>query len=210
MKESHLTKLTNRDEDIVLVRRAQKGDYEAFNLLVLKYQSRIISLAHKFVKDIHLAEDIAQESFIKVHKSLNSFREESAFFTWLYRVAVNTAKNYLSSKQRKKEMSISEIVDPDGHNIFDKLTADSPEDILTANNLRDVIFKSFSALPEEIRTALSLREFEGLSYEEIAKILDCPIGTVRSRIFRGREQIQELIRPIISESFTNSEKEERI
>ena len=210
MKESHLTKLTSRDEDIVLVRRAQKGDYEAFNLLVLKYQSRIISLAHKFVKDIHLAEDIAQESFIKVHKSLNSFREESAFFTWLYRVTVNTAKNYLSSKQRKKEMSISEIVDSDGHNIFDKLTADSPEDILAANNLRDVIFNSFSALPEELRTALSLREFEGLSYEEIAKILDCPIGTVRSRIFRGREQIQELIRPIISESFTNSEKEERI
>ena len=210
MKESHLTKLTSRDEDIVLVRRAQKGDYEAFNLLVLKYQSRIIALAHKFVKDIHLAEDIAQESFIKVHKSLNSFREESAFFTWLYRVTANTAKNYLSSKQRKKEMSISEIVDPDGHNIFDKLTADSPEDILAANNLRDVIFNSFSALPEELRTALSLREFEGLSYEEIAKILDCPIGTVRSRIFRGREQIQELIRPIISESFTNSEKEERI
>jgi len=210
MKESHLTKLTKKDEDIVLVRRAQKGDYEAFNLLVLKYQSRIISLAHKFVKDIHLAEDIAQESFIKAHKSINSFREESAFYTWLYRVTVNTAKNYLSSKQRKKEMSISEIADPDEHNLFDKITADSPEDILTANNLREVIFNSFSSLPEEIRTALSLREFEGLGYEEIAKILDCPIGTVRSRIFRGREQIAELIRPIISSSFMNSEKKERI
>ena len=151
MKESHLTKLTNRDEDIVLVRRAQKGDYEAFNLLVLKYQSRIISLAHKFVKDIHLAEDIAQESFIKVHKSLNSFREESAFFTWLYRVTANTAKNYLSSKQRKKEMSISEIVDPDGHNIFDKLTADSPEDILAAYNLRDVIFERINSFKNQSR-----------------------------------------------------------
>ena len=96
MKESHLTKLTKKDEDIVLVRRAQKGDYEAFNLLVLKYQSRIISLAHKFVKDIHLAEDIAQESFIKAHKSINSFREVSAFYTWLYRVTVYTEKNYLS------------------------------------------------------------------------------------------------------------------
>lgn len=200
MQESHLKKVSNKDEDIALVHRAQKGDYRAFDLLILKYQARIITLANKFVNDKQIAEDIAQESFIKVYKSIGSFRGESAFFTWLYRVAVNTAKNYLSSKKRKKEMLVSDITDSDTTDPLSALTTESPEDILAANNLREIILKSFGDLPEEIRTALSLREFEGLSYQEIGKILDCPVGTVRSRIFRGREQIQEAIDHLLPSS----------
>ena len=200
MQQSHLKKVSNKDEDIALVHRAQKGDYRAFDLLILKYQSRIITLANKFVNDKQIAEDIAQESFIKVYKSISSFRGESAFFTWLYRVTVNTAKNYLSSKKRKKEMLVSDITDSDTTDPLSALTTESPEDILAANNLREIILKSFGDLPEEIRTALSLREFEGLSYQEIGKILDCPVGTVRSRIFRGREQIQEAIDHLLPSS----------
>ena len=200
MQESNLKKVSNKDEDIALVHRAQKGDYRAFDLLILKYQARVITLANKFVNDKQIAEDIAQESFIKVYKSIGSFRGESAFFTWLYRVTVNTAKNYLSSKKRKKEMLVSDITDSDTTDPLSALTTESPEDILAANNLREIILKSFGDLPEEIRTALSLREFEGLSYQEIGKILDCPVGTVRSRIFRGREQIQEAIDHLLPSS----------
>ena len=200
MQESHLKKVSNKDEDIALVHRAQKGDYRAFDLLILKYQVRVTTLANKFVNDKQIAEDIAQESFIKVYKSIGSFRGESAFFTWLYRVTVNTAKNYLSSKKRKKEMLVSDITDSDTTDPLSALTTESPEDILAANNLREIILKSFGDLPEEIRTALSLREFEGLSYQEISKILDCPVGTVRSRIFRGREQIQEAIDHLLPSS----------
>ncbi|MEC7910418.1 MAG: sigma-70 family RNA polymerase sigma factor [Pseudomonadota bacterium] len=195
-----MKKVSNKDEDIALVHRAQKGDYRAFDLLILKYQVRVTTLANKFVNDKQIAEDIAQESFIKVYKSIGSFRGESAFFTWLYRVAVNTAKNYLSSKKRKKEMLVSDITDSDTTDPLSALTTESPEDILAANNLREIILKSFGDLPEEIRTALSLREFEGLSYQEIGKILDCPVGTVRSRIFRGREQIQEAIDHLLPSS----------
>ena len=192
-------KKSSKDKDLILVRRAKRGDYKAFDLLVLKYQSRIIGISMKFVKDIHIAEDIAQESFIKAYKSLNSFREESAFYTWLYRIAANTSKNYLTSKRRKKEYSESEVFSSEDANmdIFDIPGGDSPEEILAANNLREVIFESLSNLPEDIRTAISLREFEGLSYEEISEVLDCPIGTVRSRIFRGREIIQEKISPLL-------------
>ena len=200
MQQSHLKKVSNKDEDIALVHRAQKGDYRAFDLLILKYQVRVTTLANKFVNDKQIAEDIAQESFIKVYKSIGSFRGESAFFTWLYRVTVNTAKNYLSSKKRKKEMLVSDITDSDTTDPLSALTTESPEDILAANNLREIILKSFGDLPEEIRTALSLREFEGLSYQEIGKILDCPVGTVRSRIFRGREQIQEAIDHLLPSS----------
>ena len=192
-------KKSSKDKDLILVRRAKRGDYKAFDLLVLKYQSRIIGISMKFVKDIHIAEDIAQESFIKAFKSLISFREESAFYTWLYRIAANTSKNYLTSKRRKKEYSESEVFSSEDVNvdIFDIPGGDSPEEILAANNLREVIFESLSNLPEDIRTAISLREFEGLSYEEISEVLDCPIGTVRSRIFRGREIIQDKISPLL-------------
>lgn len=191
-------KKSNKDKDLILVRRAKRGDYKAFDLLVLKYQSRIIGLAMKFVKDIQIAEDVAQESFIKAYKSLDSFREESAFYTWLYRIASNTSKNYLISKKRKNELLESEVFSSKEIDIFDIPGESSPEEILQANNLREVIFESLSNLPEDIRTAVSLREFEGMSYEEISKVLDCPIGTVRSRIFRGREIIQEKISPLLN------------
>ena len=152
----------------------------------------------KFVKDLQTAEDVAQESFIKAYKSLDSFREESAFYTWLYRITTNTAKNYLISKKRKKELLETEVLSSEEIDIFDIPGGSSPEEILEANNLREIIFESLSNLPEDIRTAVSLREFEGLSYEEISEVLDCPIGTVRSRIFRGREIIQEKISPLLN------------
>ncbi|MBE19660.1 MAG: RNA polymerase sigma factor RpoE [Gammaproteobacteria bacterium] len=191
---------SNKDKDLVLVRRLKRGDYKAFDLLLLKYQSRVVGLALKFVKDLQIAEDIAQESFLKAYKSINSFREESAFYTWIYRITVNTSKNYLTSKSRKKELSESDIKRlEDSEDIFDIPGGSSPEEILSANNLREVIMESLTNLPEDIRTAISLREFEGLTYEEISEVLNCPIGTVRSRIFRGREIMQERISPILNE-----------
>ena len=185
----------DKDSDLALVRRVKKGEYSAFDLLVLKYQSRVIAISTKYVKDIQLAEDIAQESFFKAYKSINSFREESAFYTWLYRITANTAINYLSSKKRKSELLEADVSNKEGESIdiFDIPGGESPEDILNANSLREDIFKNMSNLPEEIRTAVTLREFEGLSYEEIAEILGCPLGTVRSRIFRARESILEYI-----------------
>ena len=185
----------DKDSDLALVRRVKKVDYSAFDLLVLKYQSRGIAISTKYVKDIQLAEDIAQESFFKAYKSINSFREESAFYTWLYRITANTAINYLSSKKRKSELLEADVSNREGESIdiFDIPGGESPEDILNANSLREDIFKNMSNLPEEIRTAVTLREFEGLSYEEIAEILGCPLGTVRSRIFRGRELLQQTI-----------------
>ncbi len=185
----------DKDSDLALVRRVKKGEYSAFDLLVLKYQSRVIAISTKYVKDIQLAEDIAQESFFKAYKSIDSFREESAFYTWLYRITANTAINYLSSKKRKSELLEADISNREGESIdiFDIPGGESPEDILNANSLREDIFKNMSNLPEEIRTAVTLREFEGLSYEEIAEILGCPLGTVRSRIFRGRELLQQTI-----------------
>ena len=185
----------DKDSDLALVRRVKKGEYSAFDLLVLKYQSRVIAISTKYVKDIQLAEDIAQESFFKAYKSIDSFREESAFYTWLYRITANTAINYLSSKKRKSELLEADVSNREGESIdiFDIPGGESPEDILNANSLRENIFKNMSNLPEEIRTAVTLREFEGLSYEEIAEILGCPLGTVRSRIFRGRELLQQTI-----------------
>ena len=185
----------DKDSDLALVRRVKKGEYSAFDLLVLKYQSRVIAISTKYVKDIQLAEDVAQESFFKAYKSIDSFREESAFYTWLYRITANTAINYLSSKKRKSELLEADVSNREGESIdiFDIPGGESPEDILNANSLREDIFKNMSNLPEEIRTAVTLREFEGLSYEEIAEILGCPLGTVRSRIFRGRELLQQTI-----------------
>ena len=185
-------KLSNKEIDLSLVRRAKKGDYRAFDLLVLKYQSRVIATAFKFVKEKQLAEDIAQEAFIKSYKSIDSFREESSFYTWVYRITVNTAKNYLVSSKRRDELVISDLSTDDSF-YPEKLDVDSPQEILKASELRDLIFETLSSLGEETRTALSLREFDGLSYEQIAEVVQCPVGTVRSRIFRGREIIEEVV-----------------
>jgi len=193
---------TNKEIDLALVRRAKKGDYRAFDLLVLKYQSRVIATVFKYVKEKQLAEDIAQEAFIKSYKSLDSFREESSFYTWVYRIAVNTAKNYIVSSKRREEIIMTDLSE-DNNYYPEKLDIDSPQDILNASELRDLIFATLSSLGEETRTALSLREFDGLSYEKIAEIANCPVGTVRSRIFRGREMIEEKVREHMGKKLIN-------
>ena len=198
-------KISNKEVDLSLVRRAKKGDYRAFDLLVLKYQSRVIATAFKFVKEKQLAEDIAQEAFIKSYKSIDSFREESSFYTWVYRITVNTAKNYLVSSKRRDEVVISDLSLDDSF-YPEKLDVDSPQEILKASELRDLIFETLSSLGEETRTALSLREFDGLSYEQIAEIVQCPVGTVRSRIFRGREMIEEVLGIHMDKSKVNQNK----
>ena len=186
-------KTSNKDIDLSLVKRAKAGDLRAFDLLVLKYQGRLISTAYKFVKDPHIAEDIAQESFIKSFKSLSAFREDSTFYTWIYRITVNTAKNFLVSKKRKDELLQTEL-SKEGDYVEEAVTADTPEDLLNASELKNIILNSVNLLGEDTKTAFSLREFEGLSYEQIAKVIDCPVGTVRSRIFRGREIIDDAIK----------------
>ena len=201
MKETKKHK-TNKEIDLALVRRAKKGDYRAFDLLVLKYQSRVIATAYKYVKEKQLAEDIAQEAFIKSYKSLDSFREESSFYTWVYRIAVNTAKNYIVSSKRREEIIMTDLSE-DNNYYPEKPDIDSPQDILNASELRDLIFATLSSLGEETRTALSLREFDGLSYEQIAEISNCPVGTVRSRIFRGREMIEEKVRKHMGKKLIN-------
>lgn len=193
---------TNKEIDLSLVRRAKKGDYKAFDLLVIKYQSRVIATVFKYVKEKQLAEDIAQEAFIKSYKSLDSFREESSFYTWVYRIAVNTAKNYIVSSKRRDEIIMSDLSDDDTY-YPEKLDVDSPQEILSASELRDLIFETLSSLGEDTRTALSLREFDGLSYEQIAEIVNCPVGTVRSRIFRGREMIEEKVGRHMDKNFIN-------
>ena len=195
-------KISNKEIDLSLVRRAKKGDYRAFDLLVLKYQSRVIATAFKYVKERQLAEDIAQEAFIKSYKSIDSFREESSFYTWVYRITVNTAKNYLVSSKRRDEVLIGDSSQDDSF-YPEKLDVDSPQEILKASELRDLIFETLSSLGEETRTALSLREFDGLSYEQIAEIVQCPVGTVRSRIFRGREIIEEVVGKHMDKNKTN-------
>jgi len=198
-------KISNKEIDLSLVKRVKKGDYRAFDLLVIKYQSRVIATAFKYVKERQLAEDIAQEAFIKSYKSIDSFREESSFYTWVYRITVNTAKNYLVSSKRRDEVVISDL-SLDGSFNPEKLDLDSPQEILKASELRDLIFETLSSLGEETRTALSLREFDGLSYEQIAEIVQCPVGTVRSRIFRGREMIEEVIGKHMDKNSINQNK----
>ena len=185
-------KVSNKELDLVLVKRAKSGDYQAFDLLVLKYQSRLISTAFKFVKDVQIAEDIVQDSFIKAFNALESFREDSSFYTWIYRITVNTSKNFLVSKKRKSELLNSDLSEEASYEI-EPVEAYSPEDLLQATQLKKVITETIDQLGEDTRTALTLRELDGLSYEQIADVVNCPVGTVRSRIFRGREVIDEAI-----------------
>ena len=185
-------KVSNKELDLVLVNRAKSGDYQAFDLLVLKYQSRLISTAFKFVKDVQIAEDIVQDSFIKAFNALESFREDSSFYTWIYRITVNTSKNFLVSKKRKSELLNSDLSEEASYEI-EPVETYSPEDLLQATQLQKVITETFDQLGEDTRTALTLRELDGLSYEQIADVVNCPVGTVRSRIFRGREVIDEAI-----------------
>ena len=185
-------KVSNKEIDLGLVKRAKSGDYQAFDLLVLKYQSRLISTAFKFVKDVQIAEDIVQDSFIKAFNALESFREDSSFYTWIYRITVNTSKNFLVSKKRKSELLNSDLSEEASYEV-EPVETYSPEDLLQATQLKKVITETIDQLGEDTRTALTLRELDGLSYEQIADVVNCPVGTVRSRIFRGREVIDEAI-----------------
>ena len=184
---------SNKNIDLNLVKRAKKGDYQAFDLLVIKYQTRLISTAFKFVKDMQIAEDIVQESLIKSYKSLHSFREDSSCYTWVYRITINTAKNFLVSKKRRGELLQAEI-GKEGAIEIEQFSQDSPEALLMRSQLKHLIENCLNQLSEETKTAITLREFDGLSYEQIAEVVNCPVGTVRSRIFRGREVIDDAIK----------------
>jgi len=180
--------------DQQLVARVQKGDSRAFDLLVLKYQHKIFGLISRYVRDADEVQDVAQEAFIKAYRALPNFRGDSAFYTWLYRIAINTAKNYLVSRSRRPPGTDVELEDAEYHESGSGLRdIENPENALFGAELKAVVEGAISALPEDLRTAITLREFDGLSYEDIADIMGCPVGTVRSRIFRAREAIDVLV-----------------
>lgn len=184
--------------DKELVRRVQQGDKSAFDLLVIKYQHRIIQLVNRYIKDPSEAQDVAQEAFIKAYRALGNFRGDSAFYTWLYRIAINTAKNYLVSRSRRHSDYHLDIQDAEQVGNAPQLQGmDSPDYLLMNDEIITVIKSAIEKLPEEMRIAIMLREFEGMSYEEIAQAMDCPVGTVRSRIFRAREAIDEKLNPLL-------------
>ncbi|MDH4456071.1 MAG: RNA polymerase sigma factor RpoE [Candidatus Methylopumilus sp.] len=189
----------NREIDQVLVERAQRGDQKAFGMLVEKYQRKLGRLLSRMVRDQAEVEDVVQESFIKAYRALPNFRGDSAFYTWLYRIGINTAKNYLVSMGRRPQISHDvEIEDAENFEDAEELrTAETPETEMMTKEIARTVNETMMALPDELRTAITLRELEGLSYEEIATLMSCPIGTVRSRIFRARETIAAKLRPLL-------------
>ena len=184
--------------DAQLVRRVQKGDKGAFDALVLKYQHKIVNLVLRYVRDPDQAMDIAQEAFLKAYRPLPRFRGDSAFYTWLYRIAVNTAKNHLAA-QRRRPMDVElDLQDSEQYDLHAKLKeTDTPEGLTLSNELNETVQRAIGALPEDLRTAIILREIDGMSYEEIAQAMECPVGTVRSRIFRARDAIGKKIGNLI-------------
>ena len=189
--------MSNQSSDKKLVKRVQKGDKGAFDLLVLKYQHKIVNLVMRYVRDPELALDITQEAFIKAYRALPRFRGDSAFYTWMYRIAVNTAKNHLAA-QRRRPMDVElDLQDPEQYDLHGKLKeTDTPEGVSLSNELKETVERAIAGLPEDLRTAIILRELEGMSYEEIAQTMECPVGTVRSRIFRARDAIAKKIGPL--------------
>jgi RNA polymerase sigma-70 factor (ECF subfamily) len=190
--------MSERSIDQKLVVRVQKGDKTAFDLLVRKYQHKVAKLVSRYVRDRREVEDVTQEAFIKAYRAIGGFRGESAFYTWLYRIAVNTAKNYLESQSRRPPGSDMEIEGAEliesGAGLRDQAT---PERQMLTNEIATTVHRVLEHLPPDLRTAITLREIEGMSYEEIAEVMDCPIGTVRSRIFRAREAIDQELRPLL-------------
>ena len=188
-----------RNVDRELVQRVQKGEKNAFDVLVRKYQFKIIKLISRYVHDPNEAMDVAQEAFLKAYRALPGFRGESAFYTWLYRIAINTAKNYLVAQSRRPPGSDIDAHDAEqyeGQSLLKEY--ETPERLLLKDEIEATVFKAIEDLPEDLRTAITLRELEGMSYEEIAQTMGCPIGTVRSRIFRARESIDAKLRPLLS------------
>jgi len=186
-----------RETDQQLVERVQRGDKKAYDLLVLKYQHKIVGLVSRYLRDQDEVLDVTQEAFIKAYRALPRFRGDSAFYTWLYRIAINTAKNHLVSKSRRPPDTDLDI---DESEYFESTGAlsqiENPENSLATEQLKTVVYQAIDDLAEDLKSAITLREFEGLSYEEIAEVMDCPVGTVRSRIFRAREAIEKKITAI--------------
>ena len=188
-----------RETDQQLVERAQKGETYAFDLLVKKNQHKKLGLIGRYVHDHAEVQDVAQEAFIKAYRALGSFRAESAFYTWMYRIAINTAKNHLVSRARRPPGSDVDIVDAEIVDQSGRLAdSESPEAAIARDQLEAAIFQAIEKLPDDLRTAITLREFDGLAYEDIAQIMQCPVGTVRSRIFRAREAVDQHIRPLMT------------
>jgi len=186
------------EEDIDLVRRVQRGDKRAFDLLVLKYQQKVAGVVSRYLRDQADIQDVVQEAFIKAYRALPKFRGDSAFYTWLYRIAINTAKNHLVSRSRRPpgsdvDAEVAEQLDVGGR-LQSRAT---PEELLMMKEVESAVWDAINALPDELRTAITLREIDGMSYEEIAQAMDCPVGTVRSRIFRARETIDAVIQPLL-------------
>jgi RNA polymerase sigma-70 factor, ECF subfamily len=191
--------VSDREIDRQLVERAQRGDKRAFELLVEKYQRKLARLLSRFIRDPAEVEDVTQEAFIKAYRALPAFRGDSAFYTWLYRIGINTAKNYLMALGRRAPTSTEvEADEAEGFEEGEQLRdINTPESVLLSNEIAETVNSTIEALPEELRTAIQLREIEGMSYEDIAQVMNCPIGTVRSRIFRAREAIAEQLRPLL-------------
>ena len=183
--------------DQILVERAQQGDKKAFNLLVARYQNKVAGLLTRYVSANDIP-DVAQETFIKAYRSLDTFRGESGFYTWLSRIAVNTAKNYLMTQGRRPPTEDVLAEDAESFDVGTKLrNIDTPEHLILSDELKEIVFKTINELPDELKTAITLRELEGMRYEEIEDVMDCPVGTVRSRIFRAREFIDNQLAPLV-------------
>lgn len=189
------------DSDKQLVARVQKGDRHAFDLLVLKYQYKVHAIVGRYINDFDEVNDVVQEAFVKAYRALANFRGDSQFYTWLYRIAVNTAKNHLVARNRRPPASDVDMEEAEFYAGSDLLKdVDSPENLFFRDELEEVVDDAIQSLPEDLRAALTLREFEGLSYEDIAAVMDCPVGTVRSRIFRAREAIDSRVKEMMGGS----------
>ena len=197
-ESSEQPRMSEAQVDQLLVERVQKGDKQAFDLLIDKYQHRIVSLVSRYVSDHAEALDVAQEAFIKAYRAIDRFRGDSAFYTWLYRIAINTAKNWLVARKRRPPAADIDAADAEQYGIDSRLKEQgTPENEYLRDEIKKTVFDTIAALPEDLRTAIMLREIEGMSYEEIATTMECPIGTVRSRIFRAREAIDEKLKPLM-------------